>query len=425
MTVLFALAIPFQVKSQEEERPKAHNFPHYSITDLGTLGGRFSLAVGLNNQGVVVASSNLSGNEVGGNQTVHVFRWHDGAKTNLGTLGGPQSIVGFNNPINNSGVITGNSNISTPDPNGEDFCGIGFTLICLPFVWQKGVMTALPLLGGNNGLAGGINSRGQIVGVAETAVTDPCSFAFLQVEAVIWQNGQVEELPPFPGDSIGNAIANNDKGEVVGATGCQATNTVRAVLWPDGPNGGVIDLGNLGSGAFNLAFGINNRSQIVGQSPLPDNTLHAFLWQDGVMNDLGSLPGLPGSEANGINDHGQVVGFSFDANGDESSNVAWIWEKGTMTDLNNLAPADSPWFLMEALGINDRGQIAGKMFNLMTGDIHGFLATPVRNKQSDGLVEANHATKATTKVPSASVRETLRHRLSVQDNRFHGWPTRR
>ena len=56
--------------------------------------------------------------------------------------------MGFNNPINDSGAVTGGSNISTPDPNGEDFCGIGSTFLCQPFVWEKGVMTALPLLGG-------------------------------------------------------------------------------------------------------------------------------------------------------------------------------------------------------------------------------------------------------------------------------------
>lgn len=401
VVLLAALMSPLGARSQEKEEQKAPNLPRYSITDLGTLG-TFNIATGLNNEGAVVGFSDIPGDH-------HAFVWRAGVKTNLGTLGGPQSVVGFNNPINDSGAVTGASTISTTDPNGEDFCVIGSTVICLPFVWEKGVMTALPLLGGNNGMASAINNRGQIVGVAETPNSDPCSFGFLQVEAVVWEKGEVHELPPFPGDSIGNAIANNDKGEVVGATGCVATNTVRAVLWPDGPNGGVIDLGNLGSGAFNIAFAINNRGQIVGQSTLPD-TIHAFLWQDGVMNDLGSLPGLPVSLANGINSHGQVVGYSSDANFDESANVAWLWQNGTMTDLNSLTPAGSPWFLMEAIGINDRGQIAGKMFNLLTGDIHGFLATPVSGKETSPPAVQRSTSERPPIILPESVRQMLQQR---------------
>jgi probable HAF family extracellular repeat protein len=129
---------------------------------------------------------------------------------------------------------------------------------------KKGVMTALPTLGGSNGQAARINNRGLIVGVAETSNSDPCSFAFLQVEAVLWDKGTIRELFPFPGDAIGSALAINDSGQVVGATGCVTTNTVRAVLWPDRPNGGVVDLGNLGGAAFDIAFDINNRGQVVG-----------------------------------------------------------------------------------------------------------------------------------------------------------------
>lgn len=400
--VLLALLATAQLKSQES----ADDLSRYSITDLGTLGGTFSIAVGLNSQGVVAGFSNVSGDEPTGNLTEHAFLWRSGAKTNLGTLGGPQSVVGFNNPLNDSGAATGASNISTPDPNGGDFCGIGSTLICLPFVWKKGVINALPLLGGNNGSAGAINNRGQIVGTAETAIPDPtCAFTFLRNEAVIWENSRVQELPPLPGDAVGNAIANNDKGEVVGATGCVSGN-VHAVLWQ---NSTPIDLGNLGSESFNLAFAINNRGQIVGESTLPENTSHAFLWQDGVMNDLGSLPGLPVSEANGINNHGQVVGFSFDANSDESSGVAWLWQNGTMTDLNSLTPPGSPWFLLEALGINDHGQIAGKMFNLLTGDIHSFVATPISGKEV--VFTEDHASQRPKVILSDNVRKLLRQKM--------------
>jgi probable HAF family extracellular repeat protein len=113
-----------------------------------------------------------------------------------------------------------------------------------------------------------INSRGQVVGAAEASAQDPCSIYFLQVEAVLWEDGQVQELPPFSGDQDGFANAINDKGQVVGVSGCAATNTARAVLWPNGSNGGVIDLGNLGGTGGNIPSGVNNKGQVVGQSDL-------------------------------------------------------------------------------------------------------------------------------------------------------------
>jgi probable HAF family extracellular repeat protein len=56
---------------------------------------------------------------------------------------------------------------------------------------------------------------------------------------------------------------------------------------------------------------------------------HAIFWQNGVMTDLGNLPGLPTSQADGINNQGQVVGFSNNG-ADETSSVAVLSENGTI-----------------------------------------------------------------------------------------------
>jgi probable HAF family extracellular repeat protein len=104
-------------------------------------------------------------------------------------------------------------------------------------------------------------------------------------------------------------------------TGGAPTHSARA---SDGiPLYTVTDLGTLG-GASSGANAINNRGQVVGGSlnatPDPTNPgsteLRAFLWQDGVMSDLGTLGGpdayidsngnLIGATA--INDHGQITG---------------------------------------------------------------------------------------------------------------------
>jgi probable HAF family extracellular repeat protein len=307
--------------------------------------------------------------------------------------------------LNSRGEIAGFSDTPNPDPNGENFCGFGTNLICLPFVWQKGVMTPLPTLGGNNGSALGINDQGQIVGQAEGPNSDPCSPFALEVKAVIWRDGQIQQVLPPLGGSAAVASALNDNGQAVGLAGC-ITGNVYAVLWQHGMP---IDLGSLGGVIGNLPSGLNNRGQVVGQSDLPgDTTHHAFLWQNGVMSDLGNLPGLPQSVSNGINNHGQVVGFSQDANGDDSSSVAFLWQNGILTDLNTLIPADSPWFLMEALGINDRGQIAGFMSNTLTGEVHGFLLTPVQGTESSPPAAQRSTSRRPLVVLPENVRQMLR-----------------
>ena len=73
------------------------------------------------------------------------------------------------------------------------------------------------------------------------------------------------------------------------------------------------------------------------------------------MTDLGTFGGVT-SSANGINNNGQIVGsYGF------SSGIvhAFMYESGSMVDLNSLLPANSGWVLTDALRINDAGQIIG------------------------------------------------------------------
>ena len=291
--------------------------PRYAVVDLPTLGGSVAIAYAINDRGQVDGFSTLPGDTV-----IHSFVFKNGVMTDLGTLGGPnsQSFAGLNNETQ----VPGSSDTSMSDPNGEDFCGFGTNLSCLGFVWQNGVMTPLPTLGGNNSQAAGINDHGQVAGYAETSRVDPnCPPPqVLQFRPVIWSESQIQPLPLYPGDADGAAFWINNKGELVGASGACAAYDPRyglplsphhALLWRQDQR--PIDLGNLGGKINNGAFAINDRSDIVGASDLPgDIYQHAFLWQKGAMSDLGGFPGNVVSAALGINNQGQITGVSQDTN---------------------------------------------------------------------------------------------------------------
>jgi len=248
------------------------------------------------------------------------------------------------------------------------------------------VMTPLPTLGGNNGQARQINNRGQVVGDAENITPDPtCVPAqVLQFKPVVWEKGEIRELPTLSGDPDGVASSINDKGQAVGASGlCSDTiipplpeiTAPHAVLWEK--DGSVTDLGILPGGVgANVATSINNRGEVVGNVQLSDGTFHPFLWtrQTG-MHALGAFPGAVATIApccDVLNNKGEVAGFSCDAVGNCR---ALVWQDEVPVDLNTLIPEGSPWYLQGASSINDAGEIAG--FGATgTGEIHAFLATP-------------------------------------------------
>jgi len=376
--LLTALAVPLNAGAQETsaQQPPLHP-ARYTVTDLGTLpGGNSSQPYLITQNGHVAGSSNLASG------ATHAVLWSHGPATDLGTLGGSNSIA-FG--TNDAGQSVGEAETSASDPNGEDFCGFTTHLICLPFESANGVMNPLPTLGGNNGAVNMIDRWGKAVGFAETSVPDPACPApqVLHFLPAVWRDGKVQSLPPYPGDPDGLALAINDRGQIVGSSGTCGTFQptlinligVHPIMWE---NGKPKDLGNLGgtTGAAggNIAWNINNRGQVVGVSDLAgDATFHAFLWTKAAgMQDLGTLSGDVNSTGSGINDDGDIVGLSFDQN---FNGRAFLWHNGKMTDLNTLIPANSPMSLFSGCSINDNGEITG-LGVTTAGEFHAYLLAP-------------------------------------------------
>jgi probable HAF family extracellular repeat protein len=350
-------------------------------------------------------------------------------------LGGPNSSAGG---VNLFGQVMGGADSAAKDPNNENFCAYGTGLACRAFLWQHGVMTALPTLGGPNGNFGGINNLGQIAGFAENSHRDPDCLPgpavngtgpqVLDYEAVIWGPwpGQVRELHPLPGDTVGIANSINDFGQAVGTSGTCANTVIpgaeegpHAVLWES--DGSVHDLGNLGGtsnpailGPGNVAWVINDLGEVTGQSSLPGSaSFHPFLWTEKTgMRDLGVLPGDLVGAGLGMNNLTEVVGASITAPGLAGGNPrAYVWVDGVMSDLNALIPADSPLYLLTAFAINDFGEITG-FGATSTGELHGFLAKPCgRDSASDGCQAGSSADALAVEKPSVVLTENARKLL--------------
>ncbi len=362
---------------------------NYKITDLGTnkSNDNFSMAMGLNNQGW---AENMDGfvNPPINNLNTTVARGRavinkGGLNIDLGTLGNPDTGNSWINwgGINDSGEAVGMSETAVPDPNGEDICGFGTFLTCVPFLWRNGDMSALPTVGGNNGQASAINNRGQVVGFAETANADPTCPPTPSISAVLWTKGQAQALPLIGSDPDGFANGINDQGQAVGYSGtCVAA--LHAVMWQQGT---AMQLQDLGYPRSNIANAINDLGQSAGQVRRADGSFRvAALWQpDGTLTVLDqqlcdcTLSEDPASFATGINNQGQVVGSTIDSGFNWSH--GFIWQNGVMTDLNSLIPGDSNLSIISASNVNERGQISGMAFVLSgpdAGNIHAYLLTP-------------------------------------------------
>jgi probable HAF family extracellular repeat protein len=294
--------------------------PVYTVTDLGTLvPGYQSIGQALNNKGEVVGYAGVPTPTTTVN---HAFLYSGRVMHDLGTLGGPHSeALG----INDSGQVTGFSYLA----NGA-----------AAFLYSGGIMQNL---GGTNSAGLGINSSGTVVGYSQ--VNGGAN------HAALFRNGTVNDLGTLPGGVNSEAAGINDSGQITGDS--QSSRGTHAFVYSAGA---MHDLGTLPGWIESRGVAINSIGEVAGNVFNQNGaSYHAFLYSGGTMHDLGTLGGA-GSFADGINDKGQVVGFSYLANGDSR---AFLYKNGVMTDLESLVDTSLGWHFGQAYAINNAGQITG------------------------------------------------------------------
>jgi len=322
-----------------------------------------------------------------GHKKSHRYRFIE-----LETFGGPTAYLYGSDRIsevsilNEHGVVTGWTTFSTLDPY-QDFCWDGDCFLAHTFQWQNGAITDLrALVDGVNSDARWITNNGLIAGDSENGELDPLNPGFPEIRAVLWKHGQIIDLGTLDGGYESVAHAVNSKGQVVGLSlntipdpnsiigsfygiGFQQT---RAFLWQ---NGVMQDLGTLGKGTNAIALLINERGQVAGDSytgtdPSPSCnyrgnvfplTTGGFLWERGKMTDLGGLGGTC-TLVSGLNNRSEVIGFSNLA-GDQAYH-AFRWEPATQPHLRDLGTLGGSFSTARAM--NESGDAVGD--SALSGD---------------------------------------------------------
>jgi probable HAF family extracellular repeat protein len=286
--------------------------------------------------------------------------------TRVPTFGGPNTSANQtgakNNLLNAVGTLTGGADTTIPDP----YCpGSPDCFASHAFTFRHGALRDLGVLpGGFNSEAFWINDSGMAAGFSEIGVIDPLIPNFLELRGVLWRNGKAIEIGTFGGnDSMAQAV--NNRGQVVGFALNDVPDSMAPLPWPTEmraflwDNGVLKNLGTLG-GPDSWAFFVNDRGQVVGLSypdsgtssgcDTPGNN-HVFVWENGQMQDIGTLGGSC-SWPEGLSEQGRIVGWS-NLSGDSITHP-FLWERGTLKDLGTLG--GSCGF---ATWVNDTGEVVG------------------------------------------------------------------
>jgi probable HAF family extracellular repeat protein len=297
--------------------------PRWVIRDLGTLGGKESEAIAINNRGQVIGTSETGAEDGDGYPITHAFLWQKGKMIDLGTLPGRKHSVPT--AINERGQVVGYS-FPAYEPEDEN------PMRTHAFLWERGKMTDLGTFGDAASWSVAINDRSQVV-----VQTFRSARYLVSAHVLLWQRGRGTNLGPGSVNPFNKtASVLNEGGRVILERG------FAGYLWRDGK---ATRIGKLPRDDHSSVHSINDHGQVIGSSFGKDGEEHAFLWQKGRMTRLGHL-GLGSSSPAAINDRGQVVGQSYRAVGEPHG---FLWRRGKVIDIGSGEAAD----------INSQGQVVG------------------------------------------------------------------
>jgi probable HAF family extracellular repeat protein len=336
----------------------------YDILDLGTGSGNWSSAYEINERGEVLWTWATNLDPMSDRfSDGHAMLWRNGTSTDLTDRG-----IDFTRSITDDGTVLGGSFLPGPSPSN------------LLYHADSGTVTPLGAPDAFDGRSViDVNNSGAIVG-----------WVAWKGSAGIASDGRIATVPVPPGFTFIEATAINEFGQIAGRALEDPNGGVnqRAVLFADGS---LTVLDPAPGAKSSSADDLNDVGQVVGSpgfdgSPVVHQKGRAFLYDHATnaTTDLGTLPGYQNSIATAINNVGQVVGYAslpedwLPENRTDQFRRAFVYDHrtGVMTDLNELIPRESGWYLVDAFDINDSGQIVGRGF--IGGEMHAFVLTLIR-----------------------------------------------
>lgn len=336
----------------------------FRVSIIGVFpGDKQSFANDINEDGYVVGVS-----RVGYQNQYHAFLWRNGSMMRLATLPGGKQSEAFK--INDKNQIIGwsETKVSNKKPHTQYF----------PVLWNdRKVRPLVSGFGYIGGAAQGINNKGIVAGSSLKSVPKQIGSPRkkLPERAVVWSGYERMQEIGTPGGAVSRSRDINESGNVVGAYDAiidgSSASVERAFLFKRS-SGCFIDVSPDKRGS--VAESINNHGKVVGSYSLDGVFVRAFLYYNGKKYDLGTLKNMPYSRASDVNDLDQVVGYCNDKSG--GNDAAFIWERGSMKNLNHLIKSGSGWNLSRANSINNKGQIVGVGY--FNGVKRAFLLTPLR-----------------------------------------------
>ena len=314
----------------------------YALTDIGTLGGTYSSAYGLNDAGQVVGNAFVSGPDF----NARPFLWSGGVMQALPS-GNADTPSGTAADINNGGLVVGSV---TTNPAG--YSG--------PAEWTSNGLSQLPSL---NSIGPGGVSRVNDAGVAVgSAFSDSDS----DNHATEWLTGRISDLGTL-GGSYSGASDINSSGTITG-TSSGADGTYSAFIYRAGT---MTALPRPSWATWCHGGAIDDAGTVYGAC-VGGGHLHVVTWSAGTMTDGGIVPDATGGDIQAANARGQAVGSVSTTTG---LSVAILFANGKIYNLNDLIPSGSGWKLERANDINAAGVIVGDGEN-PAGQSHGFVLKP-------------------------------------------------
>lgn len=345
----------------------AKQVPQYQITMLAIP------AIGINNHGemfgAILSGKTHPSSQQPDRETEHLAVWQSGKKRDLGMIDGTDWCQP--NAINDRGEVVGvfgPYEVRPGDTEPDEYHS---------FLWNGEKLLDI----GTTGEAVGINNNGQVVG--EKTWPDG-------QHGFLCAGGKMLEVKNPLSSEYSEVKAVNDKGQMVGVAAGpssrkQIIGTIHAMFWN---NGIPYEMHLPQHSGFSIGGGpiaINNSGQVVINADDLDEPgaksglgveVRCYIWQNGVVTDLGVLPGLSMSGI-AINNRGQVVGNATKSNGSPQTDISrpFLWQSGTLYDLNSLV-SHKGWTMIHVSGFNNRGQIIGSGEG--SHKVYGFLLTPTK-----------------------------------------------